>query len=737
PQKHYICVSPVDLHSSVLLAKTLTILILDGCTKLGSVKGRKRLKFFLEKISVIGCTSLEEFAVSSDFIENSDLSIIDASIHYVEEPSRISPELNSGSATPVVSFPSLEGTAGDADTASFRLVKSEPCDDNLKKKNLKEASAGLVDSLDNAVVKQEFIHHSTIKTSNSTVSNSKLVDSTVIKFEPSHEGSQERSKTAESTATGQLIKGQPENCSRAKGVNVEKAYEEVSSNPELVPLVTVAFPIVGTATELTNHALKYSSGVTKKEVADDHDGCRLKLMNEPSDPRDSGEGCVSDEEKITLSADMLEEHHSNLLHLPFKRNRNISKNAQLHQYSGKAKMQKKIGDGKKVYEFTCKRELEKRISEILEHVSINDLLVLSFTYDGERLLDLDSIRRIISTFVEKDESTMYVEEPSRISPELNLGSATPVVSFPSLEGTAGDANTASFRLVKSEPCDDNLKKKNLKEASAGPVGSLDNAAVKQEFIHHSTIKTSNSTVSNSKLVDSTVIKSEPSQEGSQERSKTAESTATGQLIKGQLENCSHAKGVNVEKACEEVSSNPEHVPLVTVAFPIVGTAIELTNHALKYSSVVSKKEVVDDHDGCRLKLMNEPSDPRDSGEGCVSDEEKITLSADMLEEHHFNLLHLPFKRNRNISKNDQLHQYSGKAKMQKKIGDGKKVYEFTCKRELEKRISEILEHVSINDLLVLSFTYDGDRLLDLDSIRRIISTFVEKDESTMVIGGRR
>ncbi|KAL5102220.1 hypothetical protein RYX36_006547 [Vicia faba] len=56
----------------------------------------------------------------------------------------------------------------------------------------------------------------------------------------------------------------------------------------------------------------------------------------------------------------------------------------------------------------------------------------------------------------------------------------------------------------------------------------------------------------------------------------------------------------------------------------------------------------------------------------------------------------------------------------------------TCKRELEKRISEILEHVSINDLLVLSFTYDGERLLDLDSIRRIISTFVEKEKSTTV-----
>ncbi|KAK7276137.1 hypothetical protein RIF29_17270 [Crotalaria pallida] len=56
----------------------------------------------------------------------------------------------------------------------------------------------------------------------------------------------------------------------------------------------------------------------------------------------------------------------------------------------------------------------------------------------------------------------------------------------------------------------------------------------------------------------------------------------------------------------------------------------------------------------------------------------------------------------------------------------------TCKRELEKRISEILEHVTVDDLLILSFTYDGEKLLDLDSVRRIISGFVEKEKSTSV-----
>ncbi|XP_027335867.1 root phototropism protein 2 isoform X2 [Abrus precatorius] len=55
-----------------------------------------------------------------------------------------------------------------------------------------------------------------------------------------------------------------------------------------------------------------------------------------------------------------------------------------------------------------------------------------------------------------------------------------------------------------------------------------------------------------------------------------------------------------------------------------------------------------------------------------------------------------------------------------------------CKTELEKRISAILEHVTVDDLLVLSFTYDGERLFDLESVRRIVSGFVEKEKSSAV-----
>lgn len=55
-----------------------------------------------------------------------------------------------------------------------------------------------------------------------------------------------------------------------------------------------------------------------------------------------------------------------------------------------------------------------------------------------------------------------------------------------------------------------------------------------------------------------------------------------------------------------------------------------------------------------------------------------------------------------------------------------------CKTELENRISAILEHVTVDDLLVISFTYDGERLFDLESVRRIISAFVEKEKANAV-----
>lgn len=59
----------------------------------------------------------------------------------------------------------------------------------------------------------------------------------------------------------------------------------------------------------------------------------------------------------------------------------------------------------------------------------------------------------------------------------------------------------------------------------------------------------------------------------------------------------------------------------------------------------------------------------------------------------------------------------------------------SCKIELEKRISAILEHVTVDDLLITSYTYDGEKLFDLESVRRIIAGFVDKEKNVAVFNG--
>ncbi|XP_061372217.1 uncharacterized protein LOC133314723 [Gastrolobium bilobum] len=293
---------------------------------------------------------------------------------------------------------------------------------------------------------------------------------------------------------------------------------------------------------------------------------------------------------------------------------------------------------------------------------------------GQQYRSVDPQNLTLASYLQK-----YVEEPPRLSDKLHSGSSIPTTSLSSIVATAGDVNTSSFRLVKPEPFDENLKK-DLKKANTCPVGSVDSVAVKQELVLNSNVNTSRSSnVSNLKLADPAFIKSEPGHEGNQERSNTAENK-TDQLIKelprgsdnyssatampvtlatqisaeaachpvkpmctaelttseNIVENCAHTEGVNAEKVCHEDCSSTEQVPLETVAIPMVDNGTELSDSVMKDSSIITEEGKAADQESCRLKLMNEPpSDPRDSGEGCVSDEEKITLSADMLEDDSY------------------------------------------------------------------------------------------------------
>nr|XP_043621652.1 root phototropism protein 2-like [Erigeron canadensis] len=57
----------------------------------------------------------------------------------------------------------------------------------------------------------------------------------------------------------------------------------------------------------------------------------------------------------------------------------------------------------------CKKQLENQISGVLEHVTVDDLLTLSYTFDGEKLGDMESVRRIVTRFMEiEKEKTVAV-----------------------------------------------------------------------------------------------------------------------------------------------------------------------------------------------------------------------------------------------------------------------------------------------------------------------------------------
>ncbi|CAD5172580.1 unnamed protein product [Musa acuminata subsp. malaccensis] len=50
----------------------------------------------------------------------------------------------------------------------------------------------------------------------------------------------------------------------------------------------------------------------------------------------------------------------------------------------------------------CRQELEQRASASLEQATVADLLTVSLDYSGERIVDLDSARRIVASFAERE-----------------------------------------------------------------------------------------------------------------------------------------------------------------------------------------------------------------------------------------------------------------------------------------------------------------------------------------------
>ncbi|KAI4351367.1 hypothetical protein L6164_005739 [Bauhinia variegata] len=271
----------------------------------------------------------------------------------------------------------------------------------------------------------------------------------------------------------------------------------------------------------------------------------------------------------------------------------------------------------------------------------------------------------------------YAEEPFRLSVKLNSGSVIPTENSSSVVASGGDLSMASSRTVKSEPFDENPKQ-NLKKFNPSPIGSLDGVAVKHELVERSNVEAFNSSKgSNLKLVDAKFVKSEPGHEGNQERPKTTEvksDQVSTELLQG-FDNCSalplpttmETTPISAETECtvekpicsadlstsgnvvnhlesshsdekESLGACPiaEQVPTETEAVAMVDNGPESSVPDMK-DDLRTERENADDAEGCRLKLMSDLPlpDPRGSGEGCVSDDEKITLSADMLEDDSY------------------------------------------------------------------------------------------------------
>ncbi|XP_075672373.1 uncharacterized protein LOC142641780 isoform X2 [Castanea sativa] len=237
----------------------------------------------------------------------------------------------------------------------------------------------------------------------------------------------------------------------------------------------------------------------------------------------------------------------------------------------------------------------------------------------------------------------------------------------------GNLNKVNYRTVKSEPFDESSKLEN-RTTIAPNLGLLDNRTVKRELAEQFIFdKVSNISAMR---VDPASIKMEPVHRGNVEAPNTLEGTSrqvekqvllglsdhssamafpesallscpTGEPscsteltiatdVGNHVEQSTYTKEAHIngevvpQEACERV----QQVASETAAISVGNDGKESSTSCMM-GTVRAEDGNTDDPEQCRLKSMNEqPPDMRGS-EGCVSDEEKINISADMLEEDSY------------------------------------------------------------------------------------------------------
>ncbi|KAA8539391.1 hypothetical protein F0562_026083 [Nyssa sinensis] len=267
--------------------------------------------------------------------------------------------------------------------------------------------------------------------------------------------------------------------------------------------------------------------------------------------------------------------------------------------------------------------------------------------------------------------TNFRGEHSGSSAEVNSGRVVLNSNLLGVLVSSGKLNAVGCGTVKLEPLDENAKH-DFVGAKGSPMRLLDSTA-KHEFAEKCGFQAVKlSTSSPQKLVENRTIKSEPVQEDNWETHQTREGTSPqsdGKIVQchdnqslspqrlypSALPDCSTelsmsrdvpnqfeysiytTKEINInmetpQEACVSVNRVASETASLSVGFE--GKESNVCDGTVDTSREEDLN--VDDAETCRLKSMDElPPDSRGNGEGSASDEEKINISTDMLEEEAY------------------------------------------------------------------------------------------------------
>ncbi|KAB1218005.1 hypothetical protein CJ030_MR3G014585 [Morella rubra] len=265
------------------------------------------------------------------------------------EPSSLAGKEDSGRVFPGIALPRLVASTSNSNRVNCRTVKSEPFDESIKVDNVGNVASNMR-IITNTALKHELRNFGFDKSSQ--ISALKLVDRASLKTEPVYEGSEHVLNTIEGTsqpldkhvlqglsdqsfamaqpATAHMScpVGEP-SCSTeltiasdvannlANNLEHPKCAKGAHSNGELVPQGASE-----TAMQVAPEDVALSAGHDSKELsdsvmtetvragggnADDPEQHRVEFVNGHLSDMRGTEGSASDEEKINISADMLEE----------------------------------------------------------------------------------------------------------------------------------------------------------------------------------------------------------------------------------------------------------------------------------------------------------------------------------------------------------------------------------------------------------------------------------------------